>query len=143
MPNIVWSDELSLGIDMIDRQHKMLIRLCNHLLIAIRRGKSHSELQALFHELSEYTVYHFSAEEKFMEELKYPKLKEHRESHVILKREVRAYQNRLFHQEEINPDEVLAFMRKWLIEHILGEDRAIGRYHHRDDHLKKNDDMVH
>lgn len=139
MPNIVWSDELSLGIEMIDRQHKMLIRLCNHLLISIRRGKSHSELQKLFHELSEYTVYHFNDEEKFLQDMGYPRLKEHREFHAKLKRDVREYQRRLFHHQEIEANDVLAFLKSWLIDHILAEDTRYARFHNRVEHLARQD----
>jgi len=134
MANIAWSDSLSLGIEEVDVQHKKLISLVNRLLVALREKRASEDLKDIFHELSEYTVYHFNAEENYMLQLEYPKLEKHREQHSLLKKEVRDFQSRIFHQEQIDIEEVKGFIRSWLIEHILQHDLEIAKHKARVEH---------
>ena len=64
MPLIQWSDQLSIGIDSVDKQHKVLINLLNKLNDAIAEGNADLILAEIFDGLSAYTIKHFAYEEE-------------------------------------------------------------------------------
>ena len=68
MQNVEWKQELSVGIETIDEDHKRLIELTNTLINAIDKDIPKEELKTIFEELEAYTHYHFEREEGFMDE---------------------------------------------------------------------------
>lgn len=127
MSHIEWHSGLSLGIEKIDDQHKNLIGLSNKLMDAAKHGVPKSITEA-FHALREYTVYHFNDEEEYMKRIKYPKLQEHGQQHLVLKQQVKYYQEALYKKAEITEAEILDFLKKWLIDHIVYNDLDIKKY---------------
>ena len=70
MPLITWTDNLSVNHTEIDNQHKKLVDLINILFDAMKAGKGTDVLNKIFAELTSYTIYHFTYEEKLMESIK-------------------------------------------------------------------------
>ncbi|GAH38184.1 unnamed protein product, partial [marine sediment metagenome] len=66
MTNIEWDDKFSVGITLIDEQHKMLMQRLNDLSKAIERNQSIGEIVRVLGFLIDYTNFHFSTEEKHM-----------------------------------------------------------------------------
>ncbi len=128
MAEIKWSDSLSLGVDEIDDQHIHLVDMANNLLLVIKLKKPQKEIKKLITELREYTVIHFNDEEAYMEKIGFPELEEHRKEHQKLTERVKTYQKTLYHQYEIDPHEVLAFLKTWLLDHILSMDMDIAKF---------------
>ncbi|NDV22351.1 bacteriohemerythrin [Desulfovibrio sp. JC022] len=125
MGRVEWNDGLNIGIKEIDEQHKGLIDIINNVLEAFKRGENGSVIDDLLGKLKEYTVSHFNAEEKYMEEIEYPQLSEHRQLHAGLKNKVKTFQAARFHREEVSSGEIKGLLSNWLIEHILREDYKI------------------
>jgi len=48
VPFITWNDELSVGIESIDEQHKMLINIINSLHDALKEGNAQNNIESLF-----------------------------------------------------------------------------------------------
>lgn len=130
MGKIQWSDELSVGVEQIDSQHKELIRIANGLINAVTLGRERKTLDNVLKKLREYTVFHFNSEEELMEITHFPKRNEHVADHVRLKRNVKDYQRQLYKQENLTPDAVLEFMKGWLLSHLLTYDRELARFIH-------------
>ena len=63
-PLLIWSNDLSVGLDSIDEQHKVLVSLINELHSAMKARRSHSELLDVIDNLKNYTVTHFGYEEE-------------------------------------------------------------------------------
>ena len=82
MSNIAWSDKLSVGIDLIDKQHKSIIEKTAHLEDAIRTGQGPAEIVRVLDFLVGYMEYHFATEEKNMRAFDYPELPAHLEKHA-------------------------------------------------------------
>ena len=61
MTNIEWDDKLSVGITLIDEQHKMLMQRLNDLSKAIERNQSIGEIVRVLGFLIDYTNFHFSS----------------------------------------------------------------------------------
>lgn len=124
MPGLVWSASLEIGVKQIDDQHKQLIDICNRVMEAVREKLGTLGVDEIIKELREYTVFHFHDEEARMEKLRYPALASHHEEHERLKRQVKHWQREIYEKEAVTVDEVNAFLRGWLIDHILQRDMA-------------------
>lgn len=128
MGKIVWSDALSLGNETIDSEHKRLIKIANAIIRLAREDMGKKKIINAMQYLREYTVFHFQNEEKFMSQIQYPLSDAHSAEHAELKHQVKSYQYALFHSVVITGDELLDFMKKWLIDHILNSDLKIKEF---------------
>ena len=63
MPVIQWSNQYSVGIDLLDADHKVLISLINQIDEAIRSSEPVELVRRVLDALLDYTDYHFSREE--------------------------------------------------------------------------------
>ena len=130
MIKIEWDDSLSVGIRLIDEQHKMLIQRLQALIHAIETYQSVNEIVKTLDFLIEYTNYHFSTEEKHMNETKYPGLKYHQTQHEEFKATLR---NLTVDFEEDGATRALAeyvntFLMNWLVKHIKAVDVQFGTF---------------
>lgn len=128
MGKLEWNESLAFGIESLDAQHKELIRIANVLLKSVRRQQSAFIVKNVLRRLREYTVFHFNAEEAFMEEIRYPARGEHAQLHAGLKQQVKEYQYRLYQQEVLSDTLVLTFLKKWLMSHIIEEDMKVAAF---------------
>jgi len=128
VPNIVWSETLSVGKMEIDAEHKQLIRITNSLLRAMQDGRNKNDFAKILHELREYTVFHFANEEEYMRSIGYPDLASHMEEHNILKKRVKNFQHAVFIGENAESGPLREMLKDWLVGHILSCDLRIKEY---------------
>ncbi len=126
---IAWGPELSTLVNAMDEEHKKLIRIINDLHRAMRTGQGHGRIQRLVGELADYSAEHFRDEEAFLESIGYPGLGEQRRLHETFVKKVHAYQRQIENGERILSTEVMAFLKDWLVNHIVKVDRQYGHYH--------------
>ncbi len=124
MALIDWTDDFKTGITKMDDQHRHLVDIVNKFDDAAKRGKGSRIMTEILNELIGYTVEHFSAEEKLMEDSQYTKLKQHRSQHRQLLQRVERLQFEFDQQGKRITVEVRDFLKYWLINHILKEDKA-------------------
>ncbi len=127
---VEWGEYLSVGVEEIDDQHKLLFEKFNALLAACDSGSSAEEVQRLFSFLATYVVTHFGDEERLMQKIGFPDYPKHRDMHQDFIRQVEALRERLVKE---GPTQRLAgsltlAINGWLIEHISRMDRAVGRF---------------
>jgi hemerythrin len=130
MTKLEWTDALSVGIDLVDLQHKQWIAHFNGAVDAIEAnlGKDHIIRDLGF--LVDYTATHFATEEKHMAANNYPAMAEHMAKHDEL-RHTLADLVRDFEEEGANQplaDAVETFLGNWLITHIQEVDMKFGAY---------------
>ena len=130
MVKIEWDDDLSVGIPLIDEQHKMLIQRLNSLSYAVDTYQSVNEIVKTLDFLIEYTNFHFSAEEKHMKEMNYPGLRYHITQHEEFKVTLK---NLTMDFEEDGATQSLAesvntFLMNWLVNHIKAVDIKFGSF---------------
>ena len=65
---IHWDQKLSVGNDLIDQQHRMMMMLCRKLDIAIKTEQPAETIDFVIHELRGFTEFHFFSEENVMRE---------------------------------------------------------------------------
>src|SRR6476661_2287299 len=79
-----WTDEFSVGIKLIDKQHMILIRTINLLAMAVQRNSSKDLLTEIMETLVDYTDTHFAYEEELFDRFGYPDTAEHKAAHRSL-----------------------------------------------------------
>ena len=119
---IEWHDSLSIGNEHIDAQHKMLIKMIG----AIPEYKTPGDEEVLMAAL-EYAGVHFSDEERFMEEVGYPKLPEHRKEHKRLTKILLSYKKD-YDEGKTDLYDFKQFMFRWVRDHIMDVDHKIGEH---------------
>ena len=118
-----WSPDYSVGIRLIDNDHKDLVDTVNDLHDAIQARQAEEAVARALAMLATYVQEHFAREEKLMADYGYPGLAAHKAQHGALRRRVHAI--RLVHAsapQRLDPGRLLAFLRDWLVRHILQSD---------------------
>lgn len=124
-----FSEEYMTGIDMLDREHRLLFEITERAYTQVRFGESEKkldEIMEILQELKEYTQSHFADEEEYMRSINYVGLEEQKRAHA-------AFIGKL---EEIGKqpikddpqkylESLIQFLLGWLINHILHSDKKI------------------
>ena len=76
-----WTEDLSVGVETIDSQHKELFKRINNLVAAIKQHRCKDEIDGTIKFLEDYAKFHFSEEEKRMQQAGYEGLPSHQEHH--------------------------------------------------------------
>jgi hemerythrin len=129
MTRFEWSDEYSVGIRMIDYDHRGLFEVMNDLQDAVEHRHGDAEIGHTITYLVRYVQAHFEREERLMGEYGYPHLADHKNNHRKLAREVFAVQ-KLYETDHnlVDLGKLIEFLRGWLIRHILGTDMDYAPY---------------
>ena len=117
---ITWSSSYSLGVKLIDDQHKKILDFAYNLVNC--SAKDEEEERACFkrviEQLVDYIKIHFTTEEGIMLVTKFPGYDEHKKTHenfiLTLVKSIKDYENgnRLVFTNFSN------FTRKWVLSHI-------------------------
>lgn len=125
---VSWSDDLSVGVQEIDEQHKVLIGLLNQLHDAVAQRHGSTACRETLDRLAEYTRIHFAVEESLMRILSYPDYERHKGEHEALTSQVSALQRKLDEGHAAISFELLHFLKLWLTKHISESDRRYGSH---------------
>lgn len=130
MTSIEWTDELSIGVAEIDRQHKELFAQVNRLLDACHQARGKEAVAGIIAFLGDYVVRHFAAEEEYMARCGYQGLEPHRAEHRQFIERFAALRQRF---EAEGPGVHIVVMVNnivvnWLNKHIRNVDRAMGKF---------------
>lgn len=129
MAIIEWSDDLSVGLDSVDYQHRRLVEMINELDEAVSVGSDEEMLRDIIKRLYDYTEYHFTTEEEIMRAAGTP-LREHYQRHKAQHEE---FTGKIRPLADVSPldattlnDELFDYLIRWLVDHILGSDKEMG-----------------
>ena len=86
MVNVEWNDGLSVGVELIDDQHKLLIGKIDNLAKALEEHKDANETMKILDFLMDYTEFHFGTEEMHMQKYNYPGYEKHKLEHEKFKK---------------------------------------------------------
>lgn len=124
MPLIPWNDELSIGINSVDEQHKTLVNMINILNDAMAEGQTNEVLTKIFDDLALYTVQHFGYEEELFTRYGYAESQAHQHEHDELVKQVQELQQKMNNGDFMISVELMVFLKDWLMKHILKTDKA-------------------
>jgi hemerythrin len=120
---LTWDEKFSVGIPVIDEQHKKLVRMTNELFLGCERP----DITIVYfiktiQSAVNYARSHFALEEKYMIEVHYPDYAAHKKEHEDFVAEV-LRQVRLFEQGKTAPLSFAQFLKNWLLNHIAVMDK--------------------
>ena len=124
MEIIEWKEEYNLGIPQIDKQHQQLVTLINRLTKAEVEG---GMITYIFDDLDNYVKEHFRAEEELLRAFEYEDFEAHKEEHRTFEgwlSAVRQSFNLGGSSSHLIAESMNAYLRNWLINHILESDMA-------------------
>jgi hemerythrin len=120
MFTIEWTQDLEVGVAEMDDDHRVMVAMLNRMM----KARSCHEAGAVLEELGRYTLHHFEREERLMAECGYEFTDVHRREHRALYEEIRHQIDDLIARER-RLSELAKFMQRWLLRHIVAEDRLL------------------
>ncbi len=131
MSHIEWDESFSVHNREIDEQHKKWIAIYNNI-DDVMAGTDTSSLTAItsksLTEMHDYALDHFKFEEKYLEQLNYPELVEHRRLHRDFENQIYNYTREITDGRLILNTSLLKIIKNWLLEHILTEDKKYSTF---------------
>lgn len=125
---VAWTDALSVGVDAIDAQHRVLVGLVNEMHEAIQRHAGDQVVGGVLNRLGEYTRIHFATEESLMRMQGYPDLEAHKQEHVELLERLNDLRERFDSGNAELSVELMDLLRFWLTRHMMESDQRYARF---------------
>jgi len=128
--SIVWTPNLSVGVEHIDNQHKIWFEKANGLFEASKERRARDYIDTMLKFLDEYTKEHFRDEEAYMEKIHYPEIDAQKKAHASFINELA----KLKSDYDKSGGNILAIVNankivtNWLTNHIIYMDKKIGDY---------------
>ncbi len=121
-----------IGVPEIDDEHKRLFELIGEIDTALKTDSNAvATAMALLNELKQYAVTHFSHEETYMASIHDPELERQQKEHQAFIDKVNTYRFSDITDETAAKDlilDLLDYLSRWLMGHILGSDILIGQF---------------
>jgi hemerythrin len=127
---IQWKDAWRVGNAVIDYDHQMLVNITNQLwdLKGQPRVKN-ADIARIMTQLVDYVKRHFEREEEIFMDSDYPHKAEHKAMHVELTKVVEDIATVYTRDPDLlNLDEVMEFLKRWLMDHIAKHDMGYRAY---------------
>ena len=124
---ILWRDDLSVGNEIIDNDHKRLIAIINTAERVINESGSRRELERVLKDLDQYTKEHFAREEGLQRSVGYPFHEAHVLEHAGLINTLQRIRNRVSGARDCYEYEqalsgLCELLETWLMNHVITHD---------------------
>ena len=124
MEKFNWSSKYSVGVGVIDEQHKRLVLMINRLIGAKEVETGSETISELITQMTQYAQEHFKFEEDLLAEFGFPQLDQHKQIHIKFRKKVADLCMAVPLDVSAVPQVMLNFLVKWLKNHILHEDMS-------------------
>ena len=132
MPPIQWTTAMSVGLQELDDDHKVLIDVINRLETNTEAGAQPEVARSCLMSLRRYAEFHFAREEKVMTACNFPGIGVQKSEHHDFIERIRDETQRFDADPEASAQvvnqELLDYLKSWLSHHILIEDMAYRPY---------------
>lgn len=122
MNKIIWSEDFSVGNEVLDIDHQKIISLINQLIDYYNSSTLSPNITDILYEIISYSYHHNEFEETLLEELNYPELSHLKDEHLKFNEKIIEITIQVSNIDDKIPDKLLIFLRDWWVEHILEED---------------------
>ena len=128
--SITWVENMITGIASIDEQHQTLVNMLNIAAEQLTSSSSRLQIEETIRDLMSYALYHFDTEEELMLANAYPAeaQSKHFEEHRNFSATVAQLQSDIKQGKLITREELLGFLKGWLISHIMDTDKQLGEF---------------
>ncbi len=123
MDKIIWNNNYSVGNELMDNQHKQIIKMINALVDNYDSlNASSDQLHDLFNNMTDYFRVHFKDEEKLLEVINFPDWKTHKKLHLdYIDKTVDLNFDLMLKKDDIS-NTMMQFLIHWWKNHILIDD---------------------
>jgi hemerythrin len=128
MTRIEWTEALSVGNSGVDEQHRQIIALINRFEDSVRDSVGAAAVRTCIDGLVDYAVVHFRDEEAILDSLEFPSLAKHKLFHQYFVARVKVFSERFASGEPDVPEDLLTFLKLWLVDHIMVSDQEYAAY---------------
>jgi hemerythrin-like metal-binding protein len=129
MPLMIWTEKMSVGVEVLDDDHKILVEMLNQLNDGITAGLRRAALEDVIDGMLKHTKVHFAREERFFVQTGFPGGDAHKAEHDLLARRVMNLQSRFENGQPLQLSlEAMNFLKSWLTDHIQGPDMEYRQY---------------
>jgi len=125
MALITWNDSYSVNVKEMDDQHMKLVEMINQLHDAMKLGKGKEVVGKVLTGLTDYTRRHFTSEENLMRIHGYSGYEAQKKAHDNLISQVADIRKK-YSEGSVQSQQVISFLKDWLIRHIQGMDQDYG-----------------
>jgi len=121
---IEWEDKFSVGISIIDEEHKKFIDIINKAIYVQQHNKLDA-ISGILTDMAMYALEHFKTEETYMIDFKYYDYKSHKDEHNNFSNKISNYCNKLMDGENKIKilDKIIEDLKQWLNNHIQETDK--------------------
>jgi len=125
-----WTPSLSVGVNLIDEQHKTWFDKAEALFEAGKKNQAKEYVGELLDFLETYTQKHFSDEENYMRQIGYPQYAEQKAAHTAFITQLQ----KLRTDYKTSGGNILVILNanqmviEWLTKHISNMDKKIGEF---------------
>ncbi|MCM1160879.1 MAG: response regulator [Roseburia sp.] len=129
MKQIKWNDRYKLGVDFIDREHKLLLSTMDKLLrLSENEEKSEWVCREGVKYLKNHSIEHFEHEEDYMKSINYSEYEIHKRLHNDFRDKTLPALEKEMEESEYSTESIRHFLGVcigWVVAHTLTEDLAI------------------
>ncbi len=118
-----WISAYEFGIPEIDEQHQHFLELVNRFYDGLAEKNMNDHLLILLNETLEYAHYHFSAEEKMMQDIGYAALEDQKKMHSAIEDKIEGFKKNILMGRPVVSMAVTNELKSWFTDHILKEDK--------------------
>lgn len=122
---INWTPQYSVGVKVIDDQHKEFINTFNELYDALLKGEAEDKLSVTLKKLSDYAEFHFATEEKYFKDFDYVGAEEHILQHDDFRAQLAEFKKHFFHESDLKKlaEDLVELLDNWLVKHVVEMDQ--------------------
>src|SRR5690554_2210683 len=92
MEKFTWSEEYSVGVALINDQHKHFFEIANKIVdLVLKENVSQEAILKAAVELGDYAFYHMNTEEEYFKEFNYEEAEPHVNAHNLYREKVSKY----------------------------------------------------
>lgn len=126
-----FKDEFLTGIEQIDTEHRNLFEIADRLYTLKHEEfipDKYDNIREILAELKDYTMTHFEHEEAYMASIGYKRMFTQKSQHDALRELINDWDlDAIDENQDESIDEILKTITDWLVNHILNEDKLIGK----------------
>ena len=128
MALIKWDSSCNVNVEIIDKQHQLLVKMINELYDAMSAGKGKDEVGKIINRLILYAGMHFAREEYYFDIFGYPEIELHQKEHDDFEQEVSKFETDFNEGRQTLSMEIINFLSNWLLGHIKESDKKFGPF---------------
>lgn len=123
-----WTDQLLIGNQTIDNQHKDIVEGINKLYRMREAGAKREDILEALSDLVQVAVNHFGDEEAIFTHSEYPHVEDHLKRHEQIIGQLKEHARDIQAGERDVDGDLLNFLKDWLQSHIMIVDKGYARY---------------